>query len=393
MGGICSTHAAVTADATPPNVLADERTHRANTNITVPVSPKSPSYHVRATSPSGKKSPNLRRTSTTDRVNLPPVLRVQTSSKNRRTTASRETKIPELSSSNDMDAPPSESVSASPTVEVKKQHTTTTSSPVLRVKTDVLNDVRRRVSAPVLDGQLKTPENITRRASLRPVGQFGRRPSNRGMMAKFALQFPVIEKSFKAVRKTFKKNSVDDGHTIPAEKLRTALEQCGETRSLSDDEIAALFNQADLDKSRTISFREFLVCIALGHFLRREIDAPQFRMIQRGFKVIQHAFQEMDSDGGGTVDIKELREALSDAPGASMEPTVRKRDAVLEARFKELDIDGDGKVSFPEFVYGLAHWVGMDDDDDDDSDEENTADAHAENAESPPQLHIEETLA
>jgi Ca2+-binding EF-hand superfamily protein len=77
---------------------------------------------------------------------------------------------------------------------------------------------------------------------------------------------------------------------------------------------------------------------------------PQFTEISKGFKVVEKAFKDMDDDGSGTVDAKELKTALFASAGGSA-------SATLEARFKELDFNGDGDVSFPEFLYGFSQWV------------------------------------
>lgn len=71
--------------------------------------------------------------------------------------------------------------------------------------------------------------------------------------------------------------------------------------------------------------------------------------------MVKKAFNDMDADKGGSIDIPELKSALF--------ATANSDNAdVLEARFKELDFDGDGDIMLPEFLYGMVSWVGFADD-------------------------------
>merc|ERR1711971_320812 len=71
-----------------------------------------------------------------------------------------------------------------------------------------------------------------------------------------------------------------------------------------------------------------------------------------GFEVAKEAFGKIDKDGSGQIDFVELKEAF-----VSM-----KEDDLIMERLKELDFNGDKEIEFPEFVWGLCAWVGMDED-------------------------------
>ena len=118
-----------------------------------------------------------------------------------------------------------------------------------------------------------------------------------------------------------------------------------------------------MDGDATLSFREFLVSMAIGYYLNHQSEDAHFRQIQKGFRVVQKAFNDMDDDKSGSIDSKELKAALfATASGSDTE--------LLEKRFTELDFDGDGDILLPEFMYGMVSWVGFADD----VDENETAD-------------------
>jgi Ca2+-binding EF-hand superfamily protein len=186
-----------------------------------------------------------------------------------------------------------------------------------------------------------------------------RKASHQGMISRLALQFPIIKRSFDAVHTTFEEYHIDGGKgpkdAIQADHLKDVMEHVGEHKEFSDDEIKDLFHVANLNGELTITFKEFLIAIAMGYFLKVESEHEEFLEIQRGFKVVEKAFHDMDADGGGTVDPEELKNALFSSTSDGVDP------AILEKRLKELDFDGGGDISLPEFMYGMISWVGFQD--------------------------------
>lgn len=269
---------------------------------------------------------------------------------------------------------------------------------------------------------------------------------------------------------------------ISLDKLSEVLHHiAGPRKTFSEREVRELFNQADLDGSKTISFREFLIAVSIGYFLvdpapdsappaktplggatpimdrspavgpiggggataaassssssaatpalkpavlgenlllaapvappspastdeRDRGDASalsvtvplpssssssapssatasapsasssssfddasgdiSFNEIARGFRVVQKAFQDIDEDHSGFVDLSEMKKALfaaTSSAGAAGAKTGKDDPTLLEARFAELDFNGDGGVNFPEFMYGFVSWVGFND--------------------------------
>ena len=179
-----------------------------------------------------------------------------------------------------------------------------------------------------------------------------RQASHHGILGGLALKFPTVRRSFKNVQKVFNDHA-EDG-SINSLQLRQVMEDLG-ARDLGDDEIAKLFDMADLDKSKSVEFREFLIAVSVGYYLKEDVvsDHLMFEENKRGFQVVKNAFEKIDIDHGGSVDIAELKKALFDV--ASSEESTD----ILENRFKELDFDSDGDIYFPEFLYGFVEWVGM----------------------------------
>ena len=197
-----------------------------------------------------------------------------------------------------------------------------------------------------------------------------KKKDNSGMMDALALQFPNISKSFRSLYDNFNKCS-NEGEgfkkIISRDKIREVLQAMCKEKEFTDEEAMELFNIADMDGSKGLTFREFLISMAMGYYLKVQSDDPGFRQIQKGFRVVEKAFKDMDADKGGSIDTAELKTAMF--------ATANSRDLeVLEARFKELDFDGDGDIMLPEFMYGMVSWVGFADD----LDEEEAENAAAE---------------
>lgn len=155
--------------------------------------------------------------------------------------------------------------------------------------------------------------------------------------------------------------------------------------------------------SKTISFREFLIAVSIGYFLKVDSSAfpagdssspvdpsvapsasavssppppaaasspassssrhiahsslgSEFHEIQKGFKVIEKAFHDIDEDGSNSVDVSELKKAL-------FATSATKDQSILELRFEELDFNRDQSVSFAEFLFGITSWVSYDEED------------------------------
>ena len=184
-----------------------------------------------------------------------------------------------------------------------------------------------------------------------------RNTSSKGI-TRLTMKFPHIRYSFKECKKVFNGGSDSERESVPLSEVKPLLISLGADESqLSDDEIARIVATANLDGDDNIDFKEFLIAAAIGCFLKAENEAnsdPNFAKIRKGFLVAKEAFSFIDEDGSGEIDFDELKMAFS---------SMKYNDDLIEERFKELDFDGDKTIEFPEFVWGIAAWVGMDEDD------------------------------
>lgn len=110
-----------------------------------------------------------------------------------------------------------------------------------------------------------------------------------GMLNALALQFPCINKSFNAVYSSFNAfHTGGDGfkQTLEVGKLQDVLHSLCPGKEFTDEEVEKLFGEADLDKDGVLTFREFLISIAMGYYLTEtESTDEHFRAVQKGFLV------------------------------------------------------------------------------------------------------------
>ena len=93
---------------------------------------------------------------------------------------------------------------------------------------------------------------------------------------------------------------------------------------MSDDQLGSMLGELDANKDRRISASEF--------------DA----FCDKRRANIRQVFRDVDADGDGQIDSKELRRAVERAG-------LKISDEQLRAAFKRMDLDRDGRLSFEEF--------------------------------------------
>lgn len=76
----------------------------------------------------------------------------------------------------------------------------------------------------------------------------------------------LYSQAFSALQKTFSAHA-DESGSLSCEQLGIVLENLG-AGNLDSGELEKIFATADLDSSNAIEFREFLICAALGCFLK-----------------------------------------------------------------------------------------------------------------------------
>eukprot|EP01084_Bolivina_argentea_P259328 437541_1 len=212
-----------------------------------------------------------------------------------------------------------------------------------------------------------TKENETKTVGLAPDStksettkeKHSRRQSSTKGMTRLAMKFPHIRRAFKACKKVFNSCSGDKNYITKSE-VRPLLIQLGaESALLTNSEIDRIVNIANLDGDDKIDFKEFLIAAAVGCFLNDNIDqnkcSEEFKKNRKGFMVAREAFDTIDADKSGEIDFEELKGAF----------LAMQHDEFIMERLKELDFNGDKSIEFPEFVWGITAWVGMDPDADD----------------------------
>lgn len=191
-----------------------------------------------------------------------------------------------------------------------------------------------------------------------PKQRFARRTSaHKGVMSSIAMKFPHIKRSFMACKRVFEQHSDPDTNTIPKAEVITVLIELGaDPESFTMGSVEEIVQKANLDGDDVIDFKEFLIAAAVGCFLRADPAttqlSPCFLSIRKGFEAAKEAFGKIDKDGSGEIEFQELKEAF----------LAMKEDDLIMERLRELDFNGDKSIEFPEFVWGLSAWVGMDED-------------------------------
>ncbi|KAM7256688.1 hypothetical protein ACFE04_012429 [Oxalis oulophora] len=149
-------------------------------------------------------------------------------------------------------------------------------------------------------------------------------------MKKLALKIiaeNIDEEEIKGLRQMFNNMDTDGSGSITFEELKTGLSRLGS--KLSEPEIKQLMDAADVDKSGTIDYLEFVTATMHRHRLEREEN-------------LHKAFRYFDEDDSGFITREELRQAMTQY-GMGDEATI---DEILE----DVDTDKDGKINYDEFV-------------------------------------------
>ncbi|KAA3488974.1 calcium-dependent protein kinase 29-like isoform X1 [Gossypium australe] len=135
------------------------------------------------------------------------------------------------------------------------------------------------------------------------------------------------EEENKGLQQMFNNIDTDGSGAITLEELRDGLARLGS--KLTEPEIKQLMDAADVDKSGTIDYIEFVTATMHRHRLDREDN-------------IRKAFNFFDKDSNGFITRDELRQAMNQY-GMGDEATI---DEVIE----DVDTDKDGRINYEEFV-------------------------------------------
>ncbi|KAA8548416.1 hypothetical protein F0562_000099 [Nyssa sinensis] len=131
------------------------------------------------------------------------------------------------------------------------------------------------------------------------------------------MRFPQFKEGLKNIRGVFERYDEDSNGTIDSDELRSCLENL--QLHLTEKEIDDLFNSCDIDGSRGIQFKEFIVLLCLIYLLvdpstsshtTSKMGSPQ---LEATFDTIIEAFLFLDKNGNGKLNEKDMIKALNEA--------------------------------------------------------------------------------
>ncbi|TMW62962.1 hypothetical protein Poli38472_005580 [Pythium oligandrum] len=228
------------------------------------------------------------------------------------------------------------------------------------------------------------------------------------------LKFPLVRQAFNSVRSTF--DELDRGRRgyIVYADMEEAFVRLG--INFSREEMNQVFQESDMQEDGRLTFKEFLVCLAIAFVLHkvpslererlsifyapmnpkenesskdRETSGPpssilfgEGNKLRVAFQMAIDAFLWFDVDGSGHINRDEIASRLntsSDLHSPTKKTSSNRRDKqkgdstksinteILERRFSEMDWNHDGSIQFKEFLMAFASWVGLDEDEDTDA--------------------------
>ena len=164
-------------------------------------------------------------------------------------------------------------------------------------------------------------------------------------------------------RKLFKEIDADGGGTLDRDEIRQLARRLG--KRLSDKQLNEAMMAMDADGSGDVAFDEFLswwkgnrgggffAGLSLD-FLRSKPPPPPETALERNMRLaeeeeerqreVRQLFDEIDEDGGGTLDRDEIKK-LAKKLGKKIS------EKQLSEAMLEMDADGSGDVCFEEFYY------------------------------------------
>ena len=237
---------------------------------------------------------------------------------------------------------------------------------------------------------------------------------------KILLTAPKMNNVFFSIKAVFNSFDKNNSGTMEFVELKEALSRLT-MQDVTEDETREFFAEVDVYEDGKISFKEFIVCLALGYVLNTipalrgdgdsaaaaatpagegksgkpapakavnkrmqslKLEAgdgrrPSFLMgegpkIADAFKLVMDAYLTFDATGKGYITRDDMHEFIvrlgAKSPSKS---TTRKSTGDMgvtaflsEERMNEMDWDKSGQISYSEFVYSFLGWVGFEDDED-----------------------------
>lgn len=156
-------------------------------------------------------------------------------------------------------------------------------------------------------------------------------------MKKIALHFiaeRLSEEEIAGLKETFKMIDADGSGAITFDELKDGLQRMGS--GLVDNEVRLIMEAADIDRSGSIDYEEFIAATMNLNKLHKEED-------------LAAAFSFFDKDGSGFITKDELKQACLDH---------KMDDAEVQDIMKEIDQNNDGCIDYGEFVSMMRKGTG-----------------------------------
>ena len=131
------------------------------------------------------------------------------------------------------------------------------------------------------------------------------------------------------VRTQFEKADKDKNGTLDKEEIKTILKEFFD--DITEEEAELILKDCDSNNDNQLDFNEYLD-------LCKELRTPQ-----QTKEEMKAAFEEVDKDGNGSIDIKELK-SMTKKAGMKLS----KKE--LKQMMSDADTDKNGTVDFDEFV-------------------------------------------
>jgi len=184
------------------------------------------------------------------------------------------------------------------------------------------------------------------------------------------LKFPAIAANFKRVEHVFNKYDTNNDGRVSMGELGVCMKDLG--ADLSRGDLVKLFEGVDLDNSRELDKKEFLLCLAIGYVSEYfPATSDVMAAVDNGisltetFDLVIQAFLTFDASGDGFISRDEVLKIFATTPGTKVTASQRaSRSVISQDRWKEMDWNDDGSISFKEFLIAFGSWVGLDDEDD-----------------------------
>lgn len=201
------------------------------------------------------------------------------------------------------------------------------------------------------------------------------------------------------MRTTFQTFDKESKGYIEFSDLSRVFEQLG--ANFSAEEIGQVFQESDMMEDGKLTFKEFLVCLAIGFVLHKipSLEGEQAQQLgifyspiprsssrttsqsilfgegnklRLAFQLAIDAFLWFDVDGDGSINRSEVSLKLQNSM-ALHSPTKKtsagdlhkntsndsSNQTIWEQRFMEMDWNGDGTIHFKEFLMVFESWVGL----------------------------------